>query len=66
MWNISQNPSNPNFEICKTCHTQYPECTSCKKYGRKIHQLDIEKNKGSHDNPGYKNDEQIDPRYKIW
>ena len=36
------------------------------KYGRKIYQLDIEKNKGSHDNPGYKNDEQTDPRSKIW
>jgi hypothetical protein len=66
MWKVSQNPSDPNFETCKTCHTKYPECTTCKNYGRKTHQIDIEKNKGSHDNPAYKNDEQVDPRSKIW
>ena len=66
MWQVSQNPSDPDFETCKTCATKYPECTTCKKYGRKTHQLDIEKMKGSHDNPGYKNDEHVDPRSKIW
>ena len=44
MWKVSQNPLNPDFETCKTCATKYPECTTCKKYGRKTHQLDIEKN----------------------
>ena len=32
MWKVSQNPSNPDFETCKTCATKYPECTTCKKY----------------------------------
>ena len=43
MWKVSQNPSNPDFETWTTCATKYPKCTTCKKYDRKTHQLDIEK-----------------------
>ena len=57
MWKVSQNPSNPDFETCKICST---------KYGRSRHQIDVEKEKGSHDNPGYVNNEQKDPRSKMW
>ena len=66
MWKVSQNPSNPDFETCKICSTKYPECLTCKKYGRTRHQIDVEKEKGSHDYPGYMNNEQNDPRSKMW
>jgi hypothetical protein len=67
MWKANQNISSPGFEVCKTCGTSYPECTTCLKYGRKgNHQLDNEKQKGAHDNSGFTNDEPKDPRNKTW
>ena len=66
MWKVSQNPSNPDFETCKICSTKYPECLTCKKYGRTKHQNDVEKEKGAHDNSGDANKEQKDTRSKIW
>ena len=66
MWKVSQNPSNPDFETCKICSTTYPDCSTCKKYGRTRHQNDVEKEKGAHDNSGYENSEQKDPRSKMW
>ena len=55
MWKVTQNPSHPDFETCKICNTTYPDCSSCKKYGRTKHQNDVEKEKGAHDNSGYEN-----------
>jgi len=67
MWKTKRDISNPGYEVCKTCHTSYPECTTCQKYGRKDkHMLDVEKQKGSHDNSGFTNDEAKDPRTKMW
>ena len=66
MWKLTQNPSNPGVEECRICQTTYPDCTTCRKYCRTRHQNDIEKEKGAHDNSGFKNDEQKDPRSKQW
>ena len=67
MWKTNQNISNPGFEVCKICGTNYPECGTCRKYGRRDnHPLDNEKQKGAHDNSGFSNDEPKDPRNKTW
>ena len=38
MWKVTENPSNPAIEECRICHTTYPDCTTCRKYGRTRHQ----------------------------
>ena len=44
-------------EKCTVCHTVYPQCSTCSKYGRRgVHPLDMEKSRNAHDNPSFTND----------
>ena len=44
-------------ERCTVCHTVYPQCDTCSKYGRRgVHPLDQDKARNAHDNPGFTDD----------
>ena len=50
---LEQGPT----EKCTVCHTVYPQCTTCSKYGsRDRHPLDQELARNAHDNPGFIDD----------
>ena len=51
--NYEQGPT----ERCTVCHTVYPQCDTCSKYGRRgMHSLDQDKFRNAHDNPGFTDD----------
>ena len=44
-------------ERCTVCHTVYPQCDTCSRYGRRgVHSLDQDKVRNAHDNPGFTDD----------
>ena len=50
---LEQGPT----EKCTVCHTVYPQCNTCSRYGRRgMHPLDQEKARNAHDNPGFLDD----------
>ena len=51
--NYEQGPT----ERCTVCHTVYPQCDTCSKYGRRgVHSLDQDKFRNAHDNPSFTDD----------
>ena len=59
---MSGNRQKANFEQgpterCTVCHTMYPQCDTCSKYGRRgVHSLDQDKFRNAHDNPSFTDD----------